>query len=207
MPEIDREPSPFGKWLKRAMEARGLGVRQLATYTSLSSGGISQLLTGTNQFPTTETLFKLSRYFHVSTNDLLDLIAVGRYTEAIPASTPIDVSGVVMIPVLDQKVGAGKGQQVLDWEFVSPTVTQGRRSIVAVRVYGSCMAPRIEDGDMVVVDREAGWDSGSVVLAQVDDAFLIKRAIRDENGKVRLHPDNPDFEDVIVDDLAILGVV
>lgn len=196
----------FSRWLKAAMAARQVGIRQLETYAGVSRSTLSVLLRGI-QAPRLETVHKLARYFGVTPDVILDLIGPEQYTaKRMPDSTLIgEATGVILVPVVEQEAGAGRGVAVLDYEYVSPTIT-GRHNVVAVRVRGDSMSPRIEDGDTVIVDRDKEWFDGNVVLARVDDRLLIKRVARLDHS-VRLHPDNPKYPDEITTDANILGVV
>ena len=63
----------------------------------------------------------------------------------------------------------------------------------------------IETGDLVVIRKQSCAEDGQIVVALVEDETTLKRLYR-ENGKVRLHPENRDMEDIIVDDCIIQGV-
>lgn len=199
-------PSRFVHWLIAAMEARKVGVRQLAKYAGLSASGLSSLLRGETR-PSMPTVLKLAEYFHVGPNELVDLLPPAAPTGSIPSSTIIgEATGILLVPVVEQEAGAGRGREVLDYEFVAPSITAKGRNVIAVRVAGDCMSPKIDDGDTVIVDRERGWDNGRVVLARVEDSLLIKR-IYSEDGHVRLHCDNANYPDITGVEADVLGVV
>lgn len=197
--------TPFTRWLEAAMTARGIGVRQLAKYAKMSASNVSSLLKGENE-PSLPTLRKLAPYFHLDLNELVALLPSEVYTGTVPSSIFIsDALGVVLVPVMEQEAGAGRGVGVLEYEFVSPAVTS-KHNVIAVRIKGDCMAPKIEDGDTVIVDREIGWENGRIILARVDDQLLIKRAYH-EDGHIRLHCENPAYPDTTPTDADVLGVV
>ena len=71
----------------------------------------------------------------------------------------------------------------------------------------------INDGDVVYVRRQQTCEDGDIVVAMIDDELTdgteatLKRFYRDyENQKFILHPENSDYEDIVVDKLRILGV-
>jgi repressor LexA len=59
------------------------------------------------------------------------------------------------------------------------------------------MAPRIEDGDIIVVSPKQEVRSGDVCVIRVDDEDTVKRVKIDEQ-LVQLLPLNPEFEPVVV---------
>lgn len=86
--------------------------------------------------------------------------------------------------------------------------------MVLMDVTGDSMAPRIEDGDMVLVDQ-----SNTHIVAYglyaigVDDAVFVKE-LRPRPKKLVLHSINPAHDDIIVDmaaeqpqDVRIIGRV
>jgi repressor LexA len=84
-----------------------------------------------------------------------------------------------------------------------------REELFALRVRGESMRDAgILPGDIVVVRKQPTADPGDIVVALVEDEATVKRlVVRD--GRIELHPENPDFEPVVPDprDLKILGRV
>lgn len=79
-----------------------------------------------------------------------------------------------------------------------------------LRVKGHSMRNAgIMDGDLLAVHRTPVADSGDIVVARLDDEVTVKR-FRRRGNIVRLMPENPDFEPIVVDvrkqDLVIEGI-
>ncbi len=71
----------------------------------------------------------------------------------------------------------------------------------------------IHSGDIVYVKRQHTCDDGDIVVAMIIDEVTgeaeatLKRFYRDyESEKYILHPENPTMDDIIVDEVTILGV-
>lgn len=92
-------------------------------------------------------------------------------------------------------------------EYVSlPRSMFGNGEFFILRANGESMIDAgIETGDLVVIRKQSCAEDGQIVVALVEDETTLKRLYR-ENGKVRLHPENRDMEDIIVDDCIIQGV-
>ncbi|MFO7957868.1 MAG: transcriptional repressor LexA [Candidatus Brocadiia bacterium] len=72
----------------------------------------------------------------------------------------------------------------------------------ALEVEGESMVGAgILPGDYVVVDSESEARNGSIAAVRIGDEATVKRLFR-ENGKVRLKAENPDFDDIVVDDAS-----
>ncbi len=71
----------------------------------------------------------------------------------------------------------------------------------------------VHSGDVVYVKRQNTCDDGDIVVAMIinevtgEAEATLKRFYRDfENEKYILHPENPAMDDIIVDEVTILGV-
>lgn len=105
-----------------------------------------------------------------------------------------DESTAIHIPVYD-RVAAGIPiealENIVDYEEI-PESWPGEYA--AVRVKGDSMAPRIQDGDVIIVRIQSDASSGDIVVALVNgkDA-TVKKLIKHDNGIV-LQPFNPAYE-------------
>ena len=64
----------------------------------------------------------------------------------------------------------------------------------------------ILDGDKVIVKQTNTAHNGDMVVALIEDGATVKYFYK-ENGHIRLQPDNPDYDPIIVSDVTILGEV
>ena len=64
----------------------------------------------------------------------------------------------------------------------------------------------ILDGDSVLVEKRSDAHNGEIVVALVDDSATVK-TFYNENGYIRLQPENDTMDPIIVDNCEILGKV
>lgn len=64
----------------------------------------------------------------------------------------------------------------------------------------------IHDGDLIVARPSDTAENGDIVVAIVEDSATVKKYYKRGN-KIVLHPENPDFDDIIVDNCIIQGIV
>jgi repressor LexA len=77
----------------------------------------------------------------------------------------------------------------------------------ALHVKGESMKNAgILDGDFVVALRTPTALDGEIVVALIGEEATVKRLYR-EKGRIRLQPENPDFEPIYAQDVLILGKV
>lgn len=80
------------------------------------------------------------------------------------------------------------------------------------RVVGNSMAPGINEGDLLVVDRSIEPFDNCIAVCCVNNEFTIKRISfsQKNKGKMLLIPDNPDYQPIAVtedDNFILWGVV
>ena len=79
--------------------------------------------------------------------------------------------------------------------------------LFALRVKGESMiGAGILDGDIVIVKKEPVAANGTIAVALIGDEATLK-TFYSEDGHIRLQPENPDMEPIIVNDCVILGRV
>ena len=79
--------------------------------------------------------------------------------------------------------------------------------LFALRVSGTSMINAgILDRDVVIVRRTNTAQNGDVVVALIGDEATVKR-IYMESDHIRLQPENPEFEPIIVKEAIVLGKV
>ena len=62
----------------------------------------------------------------------------------------------------------------------------------------------ILDGDLVIVEKRSTAQNGDIVVALIEDEATVKTFYKEKNH-IRLQPENPDMEPIIVYDVIILG--
>lgn len=77
----------------------------------------------------------------------------------------------------------------------------------ALHVEGDSMIKAgICEGDVIIVRKACTAVNGEIVVALVEDSATVKRFFKRDN-KVILHPENDELDDMIFDDVSILGTV
>lgn len=77
----------------------------------------------------------------------------------------------------------------------------------ALKVQGNSMINAgIYENDIIIVNKQSVANNGEIVVALVEDSATVKRFYK-KNGKIILHPENDDLNDMVFDNVQILGVV
>jgi DNA polymerase V len=67
-----------------------------------------------------------------------------------------------------------------------------------IRVDGDSMAPAIQPGALLLVDRMVEAKEGDVVIARVGDELCVKRLHLEEDGRIRLLPENDSYSPIVI---------
>ena len=195
---------------------KGITDRQKEVLTFISS------FTEENGFP--PTVREISEHFQISIRAIQDhIIALqkkGFLSQSQKRSRSIRVLSdmrdkepevfVGKVPLLGT-VAAGKPllcEENLDGylNLTEPFVRPGK-NYFALRVRGMSMINAgILDGDLAVVEQATTAIDGQIIVAVIDDAITLKRYYK-ESGRIRLQPENPEFQAIYCTDVRIVGIL
>ena len=116
---------------------------------------------------------------------------------------------VKKLPVLG-KVAAGSpilAEETADEFITLPDSFVGRGDHFVLEIRGESMITAgIMNGDYVVVKRQVDAQNGDIVIAMMEGDATCKRYFK-ESDHIRLQPENPAMQPIIVKDVQILGKV
>jgi repressor LexA len=117
---------------------------------------------------------------------------------------------VVDVPLVG-KVTAGTpilAVENIEEYYPIPKDFAGHEDVFMLRVKGDSMIEAgILDGDFVLVSRQETASNGEIVVALIDGEEATVKRFYHEGTHVRLQPENPTMEPLIVQDVRILGKV
>lgn len=88
-----------------------------------------------------------------------------------------------------------------------PSEIFGKGELFMLSAIGDSMKDAgINEGDILVVRKSDYAENGQIVIALIDDEATVKRFKKTSN-KIILHPENSKYQDILLDDVKILGVV
>ena len=91
--------------------------------------------------------------------------------------------------------------------FPIPADMLPNSQIFMLRVRGDSMTGAgILDGDQVIVKQTNTASDGDMVVALIEDGATVKTFYK-EQDHIRLQPENPDYDPIIVKNVTILGIV
>lgn len=97
-----------------------------------------------------------------------------------------------------------------EWESVGSDAAKLKDEVYLLKISGDSMInASIEDGDVVLVQKQKEFVSGDIVLAQIGSESTVKRFIsQDKAPYVYLKPENPNYPNILFkDDTRLEGKV
>ena len=90
--------------------------------------------------------------------------------------------------------------------IAEPFVKPGK-TYFALNVRGASMVNAgILEGDLAIIEQTEMAAEGQIVVAVVDNAITLKRFYK-EQDRIRLQPENPDFQPIYASDVKIAGIM
>ncbi len=126
---------------------------------------------------------------------------------------PVEENGI-SIPYFETAVAAGDPAYVSEFFTssinISEELVKNKKATFCVRVNGQSMIDAgINDGDLLIVDKELSPENKSIILAVIDGEYTVKRLIV-KDAELYLQPENEAFSPIKVTrfmDFRIWGVV
>lgn len=207
----------FSEQLQKIMELRKISQVELCELTGIPKSAISQYLSGAFK-PKQKRTYQIAKALRTTPAFLMG------YTDN-PEETTNDIESnigevcdtkkIKLIPVFES-VSAGFGsyadEHVIDYMPLYIESDYDAGNMLAIKVKGDSMYPKIENGDIVAVRKQSDFENGNIVVILVDgDEGLVKKIYQDSE-KVKLVSINPEYPDKLfygeeADRLKIVGVV
>lgn len=176
----------FGAKLKKCRKDRSLSQKEFGQKIGVAESTVS-LYESNKRFPDADTLKKISALFEVSLDYLLG-------NEPAKAAQPKTTGRGVRIPVLGRVVAGipiEAVEEILDYEEITPELA-ATGEFFALQVKGDSMLPKLEEGDVVIVKKQADVETGDIAIVLVNGDEATIKQVKKVNGGIMLYGFNPD---------------
>lgn len=182
----------IGDKIRTLRKAKGLTQTELGNMLGVKVNAVSKWECGRVEAIPTSKIIALANIFDVAPSYLIDIDS-NDTTPAVPAST-----GGVWVPVLG-KVAAGipieAVENIDDYEEITAEMAAAGKHF-ALRIQGDSMAPRIADGDVVIVRQQTDCENNDVAVVLVDGAAATVKRIKKSSAGITLIAGNAAYEPV-----------
>lgn len=199
------EPEEFWDKVKKLMIDRGVKQDWLAEKSGLKIQSIRNQIHN-KHFPSVTDTLNIIKAFDMSWDEF----------ERYPDKTKEGSPDVLMIPVIDLKFSAGRGQfvpdyaNVVDYIAVPSSLRQYEGRLTAAYVSGDSMVPTLADKDVIVFDNDGYDGSDGIYAIMYKGSGFVKRLQRISDG-VEIISDNKAYNPMIErnenEDFRVFGKV
>lgn len=175
--------------LKLLRKERGLLQKDIAEHLNIAVSTYSYWENGKFE-PDQESLSKLADFFGVSADYLLGRDEKSPLAKQGGRGVKIPVYGEIAAGIPIEAI-----EDIIDFEEITPEMAASG-DYIALSVKGDSMAPRILEGDVVIIRRQETIESGEVAAVMVNgDSATLKRVKYADNG-LWLLGNNPSFQPI-----------
>ena len=98
-------------------------------------------------------------------------------------------------------------EENIEASYALPQSLFGDGELYLLQTHGESMVDiGIRPNDLIVIRRQNYADDGQIVVALIDGEATLKRLFH-RNGKIVLHPENRQMQDIVVENCEIQGVL
>ena len=119
-------------------------------------------------------------------------------------------TGRSVIVRLGGKIACGQpsfAEENIEASYALPQSLFGDGELYLLHTHGESMVDiGIRPNDLIVIRRQNYADDGQIVVALMDGEATLKRLFH-RNGKIVLHPENRQMQDIVVENCEIQGVL
>lgn len=173
----------IGGKIRRYRKLAGLTTEELAKRVNISRPTISRYESDEINI-SVDMIGKIAKALNISPVELLDLSYLDSEVEAVPVPTLGEVAGGPPIDALEDAYE----------EFSISKALSQRGTFATFKIKGDSMSPKINDGDVVLVQYGADVSSGDVAICYMFDyQVTCKKVFFLEGGKLRLQAYNEEI--------------
>ncbi|MBI3789151.1 MAG: helix-turn-helix transcriptional regulator [Ignavibacteriales bacterium] len=190
--------------IREAREQKALDQAKLAAKLDVATRTVQRWEKG-DQVPDSNYLMRIAKVTGVAPHWLLtgegEMFATAQPDSKIlslPTGRYKKVT-LVQLPLLSSVPG-GAPSLIFHPDYVEKYITVDNisdKGAFALEVKGNSMAPRIEDGDIIVVSPKMESRNGDICVVRVNDEDTVKR-VKFEEHFLHLIPLNPEYEPMVV---------
>lgn len=180
--------------LKEAMELRNMKQSDLVRITGIDKASVSLYVSG-RYSPKGDKLYKLAMALNVSSAWLSGFNVPMQDDEVYEQSNISTVSEHLYNVPIFESASAGFGvaaiNDIVDYIALPFRTKAEADETLCIRVKGDSMSPKIEDGDLIQVQKQTSVDSGDVAVVLIDSEEGLVKKVEYDKEYIKLISFNP----------------
>jgi len=171
----------WGVLVKKLREAMGLTSAELAEKSGINSNTLRSWESKRKKSPDLEVVIKLAKGFGISKSLFENYLTTGNVESVIKKEILSDLPEKDRTPgpeihyiYKDFSFHAGSPVRPVD-HFYFDRPGKAPKNIEGYIVRGTCLTPKIEEGDVIIVDRDGSIDNGDYVACLIGEDLHVGR--------------------------------
>lgn len=195
----------FSEVIKDLMKKRGWKTTKLGLKAGVPASTI-RVMFKRGSIPRTENLAKLAKAFGMTIDEIMALTK--EPSIKVPEETTEELlerarlAMPLRIPVYSEFHAGEEHLEAAEHIYIPRAMAAGK-NIEAYIVHGHCLSPKVENGDVVIIDRSLSPEPGDILLCLRDNELVCGR-YEQKNGEQYIH--NSD-EKIKLDECKATAVV
>lgn len=168
--ELERQI--MAKNIKRYMDIKNVTRPQICEELNIKYTTFTDWINATT-YPRMGKIERMANYFGCEKSDLIEERSINHQTKAHRIPVYGEVAAGIPLDMIED---------IIDYEEI-PAKWGDPSDFFCLKIRGNSMEPRIVDGDVVVVRKQADADTGDIVIYSVNgDSAACKRLRKTEDG-------------------------
>ena len=194
----------FAHRLTALRENVGIGRESLAKLLNISEALVEGYETGYSE-PSIETLERASRIFGVS------VAYVAMLTDDPKVTEDGEIKEIYVVKNPKHHSGKMYRDDIVGTVYMNRSDMHGRDYYAFVMNDDGLKDARITTGDLLIVRKQQNADEGDIAVVMTPEGKSVVRRLFREGRLIILKPENPDYDDIILDgvedEFEIMGKV
>lgn len=180
----------MGDYIRKLRQEKGLSQEQLGALLDpvVNRGAVNKWEKGRVENIKRTHIQQMAQIFGISPVELMCF-------DDVDLSSARPIHETKRVPVVG-RVAAGipilAEENIID--YISVSEETDTEDLFALVISGDSMAPRIMDGDIVIVERDVEVENGDIVIARINGENATCKRFRRHTDGVELIPLNPAYE-------------
>lgn len=203
--------------IDKLCQDKGINVTQMCKDVHISRSALTDLKKGRSQSLSQDYLNRVADYFGVSIdyivgNEPKRFKIADLFTASPEHSLSVEQSySIPIFASVSAGFGAYASSDIIGYMPIVITNSFDVDDTICIKVTGDSMYPKIEDGDIITVRKQATVDNGQIAVVRIGDECVVKK-VELNHDSLKLISINPEYKDRVIagadlDGVEIVGLV
>ena len=180
-----------GAYIKQLRTEKGMTQEELGELLGVKKAAVQKWESGTVKNLKRDTIKKLAEFFGVSP---AIFISSGNELSGLSVDSGRSIYEIPVFESVSAGFGSYADSKVTEYTALNVKNPAEVPYLMAIKVEGDSMYPKIEDGDTIIVRRQTSVDSGSIAVLLIDGEEGVVKKVEYGKDWIDLVSINPEYK-------------